>query len=388
MKSIVVVVFALFVVSLPSGADACCMVPMDYPGDVDQSAQEVVILFDDGAQELILRVKPFFREGTAPPDSLAWLVTVPSKPEHYEVADAGIFDAARALHERLEAYYEAQRPKPLVPENVWGDALPATDARALAQGQGLEIDAVVEVGPYTITPVRATGPEAVDALNAYLQDGGFGTEDPEHLAWFAEHGFTFLCIRITPPEGSATLGRHLDLDPLRIAFASERPYYPGMYSANQGNFGLELTLLTTEPLAKASLKDVGSKLRADRGHDNLFTVTALPDAFRRQADDGLGARAPERWYLNRVDSYGFNPTDAEGRPAILGWSEDVMWDVGGTADLPPDWYHGDAPRPLLHPHNTRPAVGILVLLLVFGGLLAAVLLVWRAMRRRGSAGGA
>ena len=64
-----VLLCALVLAHGPSG-DACCMVPREYPGDVDQSMQEVVVAFADGHEDLILRVKPFFKDAE-PPASLA-----------------------------------------------------------------------------------------------------------------------------------------------------------------------------------------------------------------------------------------------------------------------------------------------------------------------------
>ena len=358
-------------------ADGCCMVPRDYPGDVDQSSQQVVVLHHAGHQELVVRVRPFFREAEETPASLAWLVTTPSKPTAYDTADPAVFDEARALHKRLEAYYDAQEPKPLFPSCSLGAMAPGADAEGkLATTWGVEVDPTVKVGPYTITPVRALGPDAVAGLNRYLEEHGFGTEDPEHLAWFAKHDYTFLCIRITPPEGAVSLGKHLDLVPLRVGFATERPYYPGMYSANQGNFGLELTTITSKPLSRGSLRFMRRKLHAGHKAENLFTDATLTGAFEPVAEAALGTKpAPERWYVNRYDSYGFNEKDAEGVPAILRWKEDVLWALGGEPDLPPSWYYGDGSRPVFHPDNLRRVFWI-------GLIVGLTTLLWWMIRRR------
>ncbi|MDF1702868.1 MAG: DUF2330 domain-containing protein, partial [Planctomycetota bacterium] len=215
---------------------------------------------------------------------------------------------------------------------------------------GLDVGALVEVGPYAITPVKARGAAAVGELNRYLEAHGFGTEDPAHLAWFAENEFTFLCIQITPPAGAARLGEHLDLVPLHVRFAAEQPYYPGKYSAQQGNFALALTLLTTEPVQRESLRAVRQRLEAwHPGHDNLFTVQPLAAPFTPAT---AHARA-DRWYVNRCDTRGFNRILESGEPAIHAWADDVTWTLGGEADLPPDWYYGDGERPVWHATDTR-----------------------------------
>jgi len=362
---------------LGAPAKACCMVPFGYEGDVDQSGQDVVVLHHAGHEELILRVRPFFREAAEAPASLAWLVTVPSAPTAYKVTDPAIFTEARELHLHLEELYADQKPKPI---GLPLGAKETTDGAVTRGAGGLEIDEQVRVGPYTITPVRARGAAAVDQLNRYLKSHGFSTEDPAHLAWFAANEFTFLCIKIRPPDGSVQLGRHLDLIPLQIGFEAEQPYYPGMYSANQGNFGLKLTLLTTRPVQRGALAAVGRRLRAQQGHGNLFTVLALPRLLAEAgAAAATGESTPERWYINGILSHGFNRIGADGRPAILGWTEDVTWTLGGEQDMPPAWYYGDGPKPLLHQDHLL-LVGWVVLLAALALLLFYVLR--RARRRR------
>ncbi len=369
----------------PSG-DACCMVPRFYPGDVDQSMQEVIVLHHHGREELVLRVRPFFKDGHAPPASLAWLVTTPTPPLQYAVTDPGIFEEARGLANHLLELMYDQKPKPLDAPilSKWGvDGMLATEEAQLV------VEATVTVGPYAITPVKARGPGAVAALNRYLKDEGFGEEDPAHLTWFAENDFTFLCIRITPPEGSAQLGRHLELDPLHISFASEKPYYPGKYSANQGDFALALTLLTDEPVARDSLEDVRGRLRSYSvsGAANLFTTRALPGALGPLAEGAT----PERWHVNRFDSSGFNGFLGDGAPAISAWKDDVTWTIGGASDLPPDWYYGDGERPFWHATDTRNALQILIYVAFTAVpiMLAAfvIYLLVRLMRRRRAAAG-
>jgi len=347
---------------------ACCMVPRSYAGDVDQSAQHVLVLHHDGHEELVLRVRPFFRGADAPPSSLAWLVTVPSVPTAYRTASPEVFAAARSLHEKLRDLYEEQEPNPLVPNQLSKGLFMAADA---APRSAISIGATITVGPYEITPITALGASAVDELNRYLGENGFGEEEPDHLRWFAENEFTFLCIKITPPEGSTRLGDHLDLPPLQIGFDSERPYYPGMYSANQGDFGLELTMLSSKPISRRSVQDIGNCLRAVSSTPNLFTVKPLPEAFGSAVERAVSedSDAPERWYLNRYDSYGVNPTLSDGRPAISDWTEDIRWELGGAADLPPDWYYGDGSRPLTHPNNLRTLLYVAVMASVLGLLL-------------------
>ena len=355
----------------PARGDGCCMVPLHYPGDVDQSMQQVVVLHDGGTEDLILRVRPYFREAAQPPAFLAWLITVPSEPISYTVADAAIFDDALTLANRLVDLAAAQRPKPYRFPGVGLWVTAGVDGAMTLADEMLDVGDLVEVGPYAITPVKARGPAALEALNAYLGEHGFGTEDPEHMRWFVEQDFTFLCIRITPPPGQTLLGEHLELAPLHLRFATEKPYYPGKYSANQGDFALALTLLTRTPVRSASLEAVRDRLHVwDPVTDNLFTTRVLPGALA--AHDPHGGSG--RWYLNRCDSMGFNRRDEAGRPAILDWKDDVTWELGGEADLPPDWYYGDGERPVWHVTTTRAIVQTLIYVVVLG--IPLLLLAW------------
>ncbi|MCG3183980.1 MAG: hypothetical protein ICCCNLDF_02092 [Planctomycetes bacterium] len=350
---------ALLMVLLNAGAlAACCMVPRSYSGDVDQAAQQVVILHraktDDapGYQEMLIRVQPFFQGAQGNPEYIAWVITVPSKPLRYDVADKAALQAGADLHEKL--FQLARRQWADRSQFEWPSWLPSgmtergmEDAKSL-----LTEDAAVQVGPYTITPVRTQGAAALDELNTYLQERGFAAEDREHLAYFVENNFTFLCVRITPPQGQATLGGRLDLPPLVIGFETDELYYPGRFSSRQGNFALDLTLISDKPLATESVSTTRDRLKAiGRGYVqlvNLYSVQPLPEALASVLSERARMVEKPRWYVNRIQSEGFNPNDEAGNPAIAGWEDDVFIKVGDNTDeLPGFWYYGDLEIPFL-----------------------------------------
>ncbi len=334
----------------PRPAAACCMVPATWDGDVDQAEQNAIVLHHDGHEELILRVAPYFQTtsrlplaasaAAAPPPYLEWVVTVPSPPTAYAVVPASVFgdlDARVSLLQRLAREQEDARTRWEWP-GIGRYTLSARDgAVASAPAAGaLDVGPLVRVGPYEITPVQARGREALDALNAYLAGRGFPQEDADHMAWFVERGFTFLCVHITPPPGASRLGDRLELEPLRIGFATDRPYYPAKFSSRQGDFALSLATVTSRPVARRSLSNIRGRLDADRSQPNLFTVKALPPSLTGAIPAGV-----DRWYLNAFRSDGFNPSDTNGRPAISSWTDDVLFDLGGDADEMPGWYYGD-----------------------------------------------
>ncbi len=342
MRILVLIGCLALLLARPAGT--CCMVPMSFAGDVDQSAQRVIAVHHDGHQELIARVAPFFQGTDDTPAYLAWVLTVPSKPTGYDVVAPEVFKEAAALADRLEALaarQEARRSRFFnpVPKGMLGvDSMQVT---AAARG-GLDVSAPVEVGPYEITEVKARGVDALDQLNAYLDARGFPQEDPAHMRWFVENDFTFLCIYITPPEGQDRLGKQLELDALRVGFAAERPYYPGMFSSRQGNFSLALTVVTSKPLAASALNAQRGKLNArSSDYRNLWTVKAFPGALGKSVADVPPLHGVERWYVNALHSRGFNRNRDDGTPEIAHWREDVFFALGGEADEPPSWYYGD-----------------------------------------------
>lgn len=311
---------------------ACCMVPRSYSGDVDQKGQKVLIMHHDGREELVLQVAPYFIDKqNQTPKSLAWLVTVPSKPLAYKVANEAVFDDARSLQDELDSVASSQK-------RSWF-AMPTLSAGPFHEPL-LEIGATVEVGPFEITSVKARGQKALDALNSYLSKRGFPTEGAWHMKWFVENEFTFLCINVTPPEGDSELGQALQLPPLQISFETEHPYYPGKYSARQGNFSLQMHALTSQPLDKRELQLVSVKLNSHMSNDysNLWTERPLSDPLQEVVKDWKDK--PARWYINTLTSKGFNDKP-RGRPVVLDWEEDIFLKIGTDLDKPPSWYDGN-----------------------------------------------
>lgn len=245
----------LLLVPTPSRVDACCMVPEDYLGDIGQAEQRALLVHRDGVEDLILgityEIKPD-QDGKLP-EKLTWLIALPTEPNAdggYGLADVSLFDELNGLAMKTLVRH---LPKPRSPANNGPDAVEE------AAEAGVELGEAVTVGPYDIQPVRGVGQNALDGLNNYLKTRGFPVEDDDHMAWFVEHGFTFLCIEVTPKQGQATLTDGEALPPLRVRFETEYPYYPLRYSSQQGDFSLALYTLTDRPI---DLKKSASVLQA------------------------------------------------------------------------------------------------------------------------------
>jgi hypothetical protein len=340
--------FAIFLLLLAPPLAACIHGPMGWPGEVEASAQRVVILHREkhgetaGYQEMMIRVQPKLAGDAG---ELAWVITVPSTPLRYDVAKPEAMDAAVELYQRLHKLARQQwadRTDITLPTDWF---LLGSDKAGLAEDV-VEVQAGVAVGPYTITPVRARGKTAAEELNSYLSERGFGAIPAEELQYFIDGEFTFLCVRVVPQAGQTTMTGLVDLPPLVLGFETESPYYPGKFSSAQGDFPLDLTIISDRPLAMRSFAQAVERLMTESHGQvhlvNLYSVKPLPEDLA----GALGARAtddaPARWYVNRLTSQGFNPVQ-DGKPAIAAWENDLFIELGDNTDeLPGFWYYGDS----------------------------------------------
>jgi hypothetical protein len=165
---------------------------VDYRGIIGHDSKEAIVFFDKGTEDLTLRVD-YKTDGRTTPSRLAWIITVPSQPISYSVGNNELF---------ADLYWWLKTEDPFAPppkmsyDGVVG---------GYGGGGGLIVGKAVTVGPYQIQPVRAVGMNALSALNKWLKDNGFPTESASHTAYFVNNGFTFLCVKVLPPNGQARL---------------------------------------------------------------------------------------------------------------------------------------------------------------------------------------
>ena len=295
---------------------ACCMVPRTYKGTIHQNTQEAVIFHDRGMQDMILRIN-YEIDGEGAPDRFAWIITVPNEPERYAVADAKVYEEVFAWADPL---VQPPRPRGLF-KNLAEDAA-VDDQRDLAFSEP------VKVGPYDIQPVKVKGAEALGELNAWLSKNDFPTEDPKHMKYFAENGFTFLCIKINPAKGQAAVGTDGDLEPLHLSFKSEDVYYPLRFSSRQGVFDVNLTVLTREKLdyrkSAANLNKIGWSAR-DLKKNVVVSRDDFPEALAAAyAHSSFNKLAEKHWHLNVIRTRHTNRGNT-----IAKWDADVFFQTGG-----------------------------------------------------------
>jgi hypothetical protein len=289
----------------------CCMVPATYEGTIQQSAQEAVLFHHDGREELILKIN-YKILGKTLPDRFAWVITVPSEPDEYQVADKDLF---RDVFRWAEAHaFRASKN---------GRTLSKADGDT-----GLEIGKEVQVGPYAIVPVRARGREALGALNGWLDKNGFPKEDPRHMAYFVDNKFTFLCVKFDPRKGEKAVDREGGVPPLHLSFKSANPYYPLRFSSRQGVFDVNLYVLTKKKFDYRASSDSLKRIRWAGAVNVIPNVAVKPATFpkplkdvysksRFKDDDGT-------WYLNVLRTKRVN----EGN-TIAKWTKDIFFKTQG-----------------------------------------------------------
>ncbi len=308
MKTTVAFVVLLLVAG--AVAEPCCMVPADYKGTISQSAQEAVMFHADGREELILKIN-YQITGDKMPDRFAWIVTVPNEPDAYAVGDAKLF-------EEVFSWAESQ----VNPPDLKGRGPAKGDL-----GEGLEFGKAVKVGPYEIQPVRALGREALAGLNEWLKKNGFPTEDENHMAYFVDKKFTFLCMKIVPEQGQKAVEKASGVPPLHLSFKSDKPYYPLRFSSRQGVFDVNLYVFTKTDFDFESSNDSLKRINVAKPH-GASNVTVATDAFPKSLKDRYAASAFKdyagAWRLNVLRAKQVNKDNT-----IATWKEDIFFATKG-----------------------------------------------------------
>lgn len=303
-------------------ACACCMVPRSYIGSISQDAQEAIILHQGDQEDLILRIN-YKIQGDTMPETFAWIVTTPSEPSSYQVADPEIFSEVRRWASRLVA--PPRRPS-------GGGCSLGCGGKGVKKSKPasrLSFSKPVEVGPYHIQPVRALGGDAFAELNVWLKENGFPVEEEKHLKYFIDNQFTFLCIKVAPPKGESQVGSNGYLPPLHLTFTSPRPYYPLMYSSRQGVFDLALYQLTDRPLDyenSASSLGLINWSNSPVKKNVIVSSSSFPARLQKIFNDNAAEGGAKKWHLNLIQCYNVNHGNS-----IAKWSDDIFFTTNENA---------------------------------------------------------
>ncbi|MHC5040408.1 MAG: DUF2330 domain-containing protein [Planctomycetota bacterium] len=192
--------------------DGVMRAPRDYPGSVEERAQEAIIVFHgsttgEAVEDLILKVRV---DGEV--KAFGWIIPFPNKPE-VEKEDARLF-------KELFDYVQIRRPRKKGKGKL-------TDSKpAGAEEEGVKVLSRKIVGSYDVAVVRET---KAGTLNAWLEDAGYQTlkSADDVLGFYREKGYVYACIKVS--DAALEEGKGADLHPLRFTFKTggrDGIYYP------------------------------------------------------------------------------------------------------------------------------------------------------------------
>lgn len=268
------------VMSLRGPVDACVIGPKDFAFPVENGPQRGIVMWDNGRQEMVLM--PGYALGS-PRDKeakldvnddglvrnlvrLAWLVPVPSAPDSYQEAEAGIF---KDIHE-----FTKVRPRLAELKSEDGPVLSEEGAAE----EGMKFPQAVSLGEYTIQPIKASGEQGAKDLAAWLKDNGFGEVSPQVLRWYVARQWWWLAIRLNSSKGLPESG---DAKPIHISFKTPQPVFPLKILDGRGDFDAEIWVITRERLDLAKSSTFG-----------LNTADQLDDYYVQENRETGYARLP------------------------------------------------------------------------------------------------
>lgn len=221
---------------LASAALACIHPPIAYQGAVSERLKEAFMFHDGQLAHLVLRTS--LRAQGALPESMAWVIPLPSLPKVMEEADEHLFADLFSLTSRPAP------PQPQARPAAKGE-LKATAAAAPA----IRVHAVTVAGNYRLQPIEILSELAGAELNAWLAANGFGSVPAENQRFYLKKGAVFLAVR-----ADALKGKEVELKPLHLAYPADNPALPLKFSSHSGVFDVLLYTLTPEKPPQDSLK--------------------------------------------------------------------------------------------------------------------------------------
>jgi hypothetical protein len=267
----------LFVVLAPS--EACIHVPRTYKGTVTEKTKEALLFHDGVNAHPIIKTNLLASSGHLP-DTMAWVIPLPSLPSHYEETNGGIFPEMFGVVEK--ANEERDRASALQGVSSTGSA---------AMPKSILVHPMQTIGRYQVQPIEVLDPKnAGSELNHWLLANGFGAVPPANQRYYLKIGTVFLTLKL-----HGLRGRFSDIKPLHIVYKSSLLSLPLKFSSHSGVFGVELYAFTSGPLDSGLLR--GAHLEADPSVE-------IKDAS--QAPLIWQVTGQKTGYLTRFEGGGFN----------------------------------------------------------------------------------
>ena len=281
--------------------------PAGFKGYVDSGPQRGLLFWDNGRQEMV--IQPGWTIATATLtgdeyndegllknfDSLGMVIPLPSLPDKYAAVEPDLFDDIDKFTEVVSR----------VPEPEGGsetnDGPDITDG---SSGDELEMYEVVDVGEYTIQPIKGNGEAGGKELNAWFKKNGFGEFDERVLRWYNQNGYYWLAVSAEAKGGLPANGT---LKPLHVSFKTPRPCYPFKVYDKRGAFNLELYVITRHAIDLTKSRrfgiDAPEQITDSRQQNNReVSFVKLPEAVRTIAN---GSEELKDLRLSKVFVYRF-----------------------------------------------------------------------------------
>lgn len=291
---------------------ACIHAESDFQGTVRSDAQRYAVFYADGRELLVIGTSLETSSDTQP-DAVSLVTATPSLPDAYETVDPDFFP-------NLVGWYASLDPIDVTDTSGGQDA----------GGGGIDILPGVQAGPYEITPIQAAGDQGVTELNAWLRDHGF-TELPLQIATFyAEQGWYFLAVKVTPES----LGEGLadgQLPPLMLGFDTDELVVPLKMEAGMGEFDAEIYLFLEGPLPTLDTSSSPFDAFVDESEPEARSADIPPplsDIIAQLELKGSLAAPSGSWQVSRLTSAdGFNSIS---RP-LFAWGTDFKIDLDNAS---------------------------------------------------------
>jgi len=256
---------------------ACIHVPRTYKGTVTEKTQEALLFHDGVNAHLIIKTNLQASSGSLP-ETMAWVVPLPSLPSHYEEADPGLFPEMFQVVEKTKEERESHFK---------------TKGMGMAgiAPQSIRVHPMQAIGNYQVQPIEVLDPEnAGGELNHWLLANGFGAVPPANQRFYLKKGVVFLALKIHGLRGGFS-----DIKPLHIVYKSDTLSLPLKFSTHSGAFDVELYAFTRHALNSRLLDS------SDLSGDPSVEIKEAPNAPILWRMTGR-----KHGFLTRFERHGFN----------------------------------------------------------------------------------
>ena len=172
---------------------ACIHVPRTYKGTVTENTKEALLFHDGANAHLIIKTNLKASSGSLP-ETMAWVIPLPSLPSHYEEADPGIFPEMFNAIEKANS----EREREAAMKSIW-------------------VHLMQTIGSYQVQPIEVHDPKnAGGELNYWLIANAFGTVPQATPRPYRTKDAVFLALKLHGLSGSFS-----DIKLLHIAYNAD-----------------------------------------------------------------------------------------------------------------------------------------------------------------------